>query len=136
MTDIVNRLREVAEIETGLLYSRRQLLKDAADEITRLRSEHDAWRFAALEQQERLKRSEAERDAAKAMCDEMAKALEDISFGRGSCASCGKLADMPRNWVGCDENNGHDCRWVSRDPAPVAIAALAAYRKAQEVGNV
>jgi hypothetical protein len=56
MTDIVNRLREVAEIETGLLYSRRQMLKDAANEITALRSE---------------------RDSLKALCDEMAKALED-----------------------------------------------------------
>ncbi|NTG48633.1 hypothetical protein G6M04_14665 [Agrobacterium rhizogenes] len=116
MSEIVERLKDMSEFRH---MDRSQdamddIMREAADEITRLRSE---------------------RDAAKAMCDEMAKVLEDISFGRGTCASCGKLADMPRNWVGCDENNGHNCRWAGRDPAPVAIAALAAYRKAQEVGN-
>lgn len=35
--DIVERLREVADIKTGVLYSRRKILNDAADEITRLR---------------------------------------------------------------------------------------------------
>jgi hypothetical protein len=39
MGDIVDRLREVAGIETGLLYSRRTMLKEAADLITALREE-------------------------------------------------------------------------------------------------
>jgi hypothetical protein len=91
MVDIVNRLREVAEIETGLLYSRRQMLKDAADEITSLRSE---------------------RDAAEAMCDEMAKAIEEAKFALFS-------GDM-----------------TIKDRADQSMrVALDAYRKAQEVGK-
>ncbi|NTF67912.1 hypothetical protein [Rhizobium rhizogenes] len=102
MVDIVNRLREVAEIETGLLYSRRTMLKDAADEITRLRSE---------------------RDAAKAMCDEMAKALVEIS---DACPSGSRWTTMS------------DGTWRSacRDLQGIARLAVASYRKAQEVGNV
>ena len=79
MTDIVNRLREVAEIETGLLYSRRTMLKDAADEIERLRSEHDAWRDAAIEQQQKLKRSEAERQRQAEVMEEVRKVLEPFA---------------------------------------------------------
>lgn len=36
MSDIVERLREVSSITTGLLYSRRTMLKDAADRIDAL----------------------------------------------------------------------------------------------------
>jgi hypothetical protein len=37
LTDIVDRLRKVSRIESGLLYSRRTMLIEAADEIERLR---------------------------------------------------------------------------------------------------
>lgn len=46
MTDIVERLREVASIETGLLYSRRTMLEEAAEEIDRLRAENARIRGA------------------------------------------------------------------------------------------
>lgn len=41
-TDITERLREVADIKTGALYSRRLMLNDAAAEIERLRAEVEA----------------------------------------------------------------------------------------------
>jgi cysteinyl-tRNA synthetase len=123
MSDIVNLLREVAEIETGLLYSRRTMLKDAADEIDRLRSEHDAWRTAAVDQQERLKRAETERDSLKAMCDEMAKearlqALEEAA----------KIAENEGN--GSDDDYPGET-WIAGQIA----AAIRALAKAKEVEN-
>jgi hypothetical protein len=63
MTDIVNRLREVAEIETGLLYSRRTMLKDASDEIERLRAE-------------RQRHAEVMEEVRKAALEEAAKIAE------------------------------------------------------------
>jgi hypothetical protein len=36
--DIVGQLRDVAKIETGVLYSRRLMLNQAADEIAKLRA--------------------------------------------------------------------------------------------------
>lgn len=55
--------------------------------------------------------------------ERLREALEDIANERGSCESCGKLAD-DQGFTSCD--NHHSCRWSARDPVEVARAALAA----------
>jgi DNA repair exonuclease SbcCD ATPase subunit len=68
MTDIVERLREVAVITTGLLYSRRKMLNDAADEIEMLR--HEAVK--------RLKTLTDANDNSARYCAELASMEQDI----------------------------------------------------------
>ncbi len=83
MSDIVERLRAITETPfPSMTIGLRNIetITEAADEIERLRSEHDAWRDAAIEQQQKLKRSEAERQRQAEVMEEVRKAaLEEAA---------------------------------------------------------
>lgn len=75
--EITAGLREMADIRTGILYSRRVILKDAANEIDRLQAEN-----AVLRQQ---------------LADARNKALDDAATSVEAVAHEGLHASMWRN---------------------------------------
>ena len=82
MSDIVKNLIKIADScrrNDGYDIPLGTTLREAAAEIGRLRSEHDAWRDAAIEQQQKLKRSEAERQRHAEVMEEVRKVLAEVT---------------------------------------------------------
>jgi hypothetical protein len=75
-TDIVSVLREAAQIKTGLLYSRRLMLNQAANTIETLTRERDEWRRICEKSQRQMLKWIDKSDKFMAERDEAREALK------------------------------------------------------------